>query len=118
MAFSFFIVNCEFENVGVFESLKLLNMKNCSENSPSYVLFGKEALQLYNVSTQNLLNAINIDYNVNVFTKIKNFEEEKIKWNDCVEIDYHEYLKIKSHLDKQPSFFLKIKKKLLLGIFS
>jgi len=93
-------------------------MKNCSENSPSYVLFGKEALYHYNTSTQDLLNAVNIDYNVNVFTEAKNFEKEKNRWGDYIEIDYHEYLKIKSHLEKQPGLFLKIRKMLLSSIFS
>jgi len=91
-------------------------MKNCSENSPSYVLFGKEALYHYNISTQHLLNTINIDYTVDVFTEIESFEKEKNKWNDYIEIDYHEYLKIKSHLEKQPNFLLKIKRKILLGV--
>ena len=93
-------------------------MKNCSENSPSYVLFGKEALYLYNISTQHLLNATNIVYNIGVFTKIKDFKQEMSKWDDYIQIDYHVYLKIKSHLEKQPSSFRKFKKKLLLGIFS
>ena len=92
-------------------------MKNCSKNAPSYVLFGKEALCLHNTSLQHLLNAKNVRYSVRLFTKREDFEKEKTKWNGCVEIDYHEYLRIKSHLVKQPNFFKKIKKKFLLGIF-
>lgn len=87
-------------------------MKNCSVNSPSYVLFGKEALYYYHISLQHLLNAIDINYGVNAFTQIENFEKEKSKWNDYIEIDYHEYLKIKSHLEKQPNFIDRIKKKI------
>ncbi len=93
-------------------------MKNCSEKSPAYVLFGKRALSLYAISLQHLLNATNINYKVAVFTDIKTFEKEKEKWIEYTEIDYHIYLKIKDHLKKRPTFLKKVKNKFLLGIFS
>ncbi len=77
----------------------------------TYILFGKLAVGLFNLSLVHLLNAKNIQYTVGKFNNVADFFEEKKKWSDFIEIEYEDYFKIKNHLDKSSKTLKKQKKK-------
>ncbi len=69
-------------------------------NFLSYVLFGKEAIEIYNMSIVQLLITRDVKYNIGKFSSIEKFKNESKKWDDFIEIDYKDYIKIKKHFKK------------------
>ncbi|MCF6349284.1 MAG: hypothetical protein L3J20_13485 [Flavobacteriaceae bacterium] len=71
------------------------------DNSITYVLFGKEAIFIYQISLDKLLRTEDIKYDIGEFSTIKKFKEESEKWDDFIEIELEDYLKIKAHFKKK-----------------
>lgn len=72
-------------------------MENRSKETYTYVLFGREAIQLYKLSIELLLDAIHIKYKVGAYTNVKQFVNESKKWDDFMEIDKEGYLELKKN---------------------
>lgn len=75
------------------------NIENNSENIPTYILFGKFAIALYKMSVSRLLRSENVDYTIGEYTDVKEFFKEKENWDDCIEIEYDDYIKINNHIN-------------------
>lgn len=86
-------------------------MSNQIESSATYVLFGDEAVSIYRVSIKQLLKAEDINYTVGEYLTVKDFFEEKNKWENYIEIDYSNYLTLKNHLDTKRGVLKKRKKR-------
>lgn len=71
------------------------------DNSITYVLFGKEAIFIYQISLDKLLRTEDIKYDIGEFSTIKKFKEESEKWDDFIEIEFEDYLKIQAHFKKK-----------------
>ncbi len=77
-------------------------MKRNLTQEPTYVLFGSEAMHIYNLSTDMLLSCTQLDYNVSAFNEVSVFVEESKKWDDYMEINEKDYILLKKHLSKSP----------------
>jgi hypothetical protein len=78
-------------------------MKRFTENEFTYVLFGKEAVELYNVSLKLLLSSTTyVDYKVGAYKDVKRFMQEQKKWSEFIEIPESDYLHLKKHGFKSP----------------
>ena len=78
-------------------------MKNVSDNEYTYVLFGKEAVDLYNVSLKLLLSSTSyVEYKVGAYNDVKRFMKEQKNWNVFIEIPENDYLYLKKHAFKSP----------------
>ncbi|GEM_PF-4333995 len=92
--------------------------KNFIEES-TYVLFGSEAIQIYNISLDLLISSDDVVYKVAAYNEVSAFVKESEKWDDFLEINEKDYLKIKNYKsnsqtsrvvgkpkrNKKPSFF-------------
>jgi len=67
---------------------------------PTYVLFGSEAIHIYNLSIDMLLSCTQLDYNVAAFNEVSVFVVESKKWDDYIEINEKDYILLKNHLSK------------------
>ena len=74
-------------------------MDTSEKNIATYVLFGNEAISIYKKSINTLLDTKGIDYKIGKYISVKKFFEEKNKWEDYAEINYLEYITIKTHLE-------------------
>lgn len=72
-------------------------MENRRKETYTYVLFGREAIQLYKLSMELLLDAINLKYKVGAYADVKQFVNESKKWDDFMEIDKDSYEKLKEN---------------------
>ena len=75
-------------------------MNNSERNIATYVLFGNEAISIYKKSIHQLLDTKGVDYKIGRYISVKKFFEEKNKWQDYAEINYLEYITIKTHLEE------------------
>lgn len=78
-------------------------MRRFAENEYTYILFGKEAVDLYNVSLKLLLSSTTyINYKVGAYNDVKRFMLEQKKWSAFIEIPEMDYLYLKKHAFKSP----------------
>jgi len=77
-------------------------MKNYLEKEEyTYVLFGKEAIDLYNVSLKLLLSSTTyVDYKVNSYNDVKDFMFDQKNWDGFIEIPESDYMQIKKNAVK------------------
>ncbi len=87
-------------------------MKDPYKNIHTYVLFGKEAVLLYNKSILKLLiTTKDINYKIEKYIEVKYFFKEQKKWKDFVEISFQDYTRINEHLHGKSSAIKRLKKK-------
>ena len=60
--------------------------KNIKEEL-TYVLFGAEAIQVYNISINMLLSSAHLVYKVGAYDDVKTFVDESEKWDNFIEIN-------------------------------
>ncbi len=72
-------------------------MINCSEKKIIYVLFGKEAIQLFSISIELLLEDKFIKYKVKSFNDTRAFIKENKKWDEYKEINRKVFFKINAN---------------------
>ena len=72
---------------------------------PTYVLFGKEAIELYKYSIDALVSSNNLKYNVGAYTTIGNFITDKNRWNNFKVISKKEYSKLSKHINENKNSF-------------
>jgi len=78
-------------------------MKNYEESECTYVLFGKEAVDLYNVSLKLLISStVHVDYKLGVYNNVKQFMIDQKKWGASIEIEESEYERLKKHAFRRP----------------
>ena len=69
----------------------------------TYVLFGKEAVDLHTVSLKLLLASTSyVDYKVGAYNNVKRFMGEQKNWDKFIEIPKDDYLYLKKHAFKSP----------------
>ncbi|PID69305.1 MAG: hypothetical protein CSA39_02660 [Flavobacteriales bacterium] len=71
-------------------------MKKENKEEPTYVLFGREAIHLYKISIDLLMDAIKVKYKVGAYNDVKQFVNESKNWDDFMEIDKADYQKLKN----------------------
>ncbi len=76
-----------------------------STTQPTYVLFGKQAIELYKSSIENLVVADDLKFNVGAYTNVRAFIADKNRWNDFVIITRKEYAKLAKHIQSNKSSF-------------
>jgi len=85
---------------------------NSSENNHTYVLFGKEAVRLYNKSILHLLiTTKDISYKVEKYKEVKDFFLEQKNWKDFVEISSQDYIRLNEHIYEESPTIKRPKKK-------
>ena len=93
-------------------------MENQLEKDKTYVLFGNEAIRIYNISLRLLLSSAHVDYKVGVYTNVKEFVAEAQKWDGFIEIEKIDYMAIQQNLSKSHEIAnAKQKKRNKLSIF-
>ena len=73
---------------------------------PTYVLFGKEAIELYKFSVDKLVLSNNLKYNVGAYTSVSAFIAEKNCWNDFKVISKKEYARLSKHINENKNSFM------------
>ncbi|MCB0474380.1 MAG: hypothetical protein KDC69_01825 [Flavobacteriaceae bacterium] len=71
-------------------------MKNQFDDDSTYVLFGREAIELCKISLELLLLSVDVKFKIGAYNDVKDFVSEAKKWNGFLEIsksDYHLLLK-------------------------
>ena len=63
----------------------------------TYVLFGAEAIQIYNISLKMLLSSSHLVYKVGAYDDVKTFVDESKKWDDFIEINKSDYIALKKN---------------------
>jgi len=76
-----------------------------STTTPTYVLFGKQAIELYKSSTDNLLQTDGLKYNVGAYTNVSAFIADKNRWNDFTVINKKDYAKLSKHIHSNKMSF-------------
>ncbi|MDH5413609.1 MAG: hypothetical protein OEW87_05675 [Flavobacteriaceae bacterium] len=93
-------------------------MENQLEKDKTYVLFGNEAIRIYNISLRLLLSSAHVEYKVGVYTDVKEFVAEAQKWDGFIEIEKIDYMAIQQNLSKSLEIAeTKQKKRNKLSIF-
>lgn len=69
----------------------------------TYVLFGAEAIQIYNISLSMLLSSAHLVYKVAAYDDVKTFIDESKKWDDFIEINRSDFVTLKKKLVEKPS---------------
>ena len=97
-------------------------MSNHSEKEYTYILFGKEAVDLYNISLKLLLSSITyIEYKAGAYNDVRRFMNEQKKWDKFIEIPESDYLYLKKHAFKSPlldeAYSMKKKRFSILNLF-
>ena len=76
-------------------------MKKHNKQEYTYVLFGKEAVDLYNISLKLLLSSTTyVSYKAAAYNDVKRFMIEQKKWDKFIEIPESDYLHLKKHAFK------------------
>ena len=79
------------------------SMKKYLENDSTFVLFGKEAIDLYNVSLKLLASSTSyVSYKIGAYKDVKRFMKEQKNWDAFLEITESDYLHLKKHAFKSP----------------
>jgi len=86
-------------------------MSNSKDDIATYVLFGDEAVSIYNISIKQLLKTEGIDYTVGEYFSVKEFFIEKDKWRNYTEISHSDFKTIKQFLDAKLAYHKKRKKR-------
>ena len=77
-------------------------MKEYQEKEYTYVLFGNEAVNLYNVSLKMLMSSPQVNYKIGAYNDVKRFMKETKNWNGFIEISKDDYLHLKKYALKSP----------------
>ncbi|WP_117884730.1 hypothetical protein [Aureibaculum luteum] len=77
-------------------------MEKNNEEELTYVLFGAEAIQIYNISLSMLLSSVHLVYKVCAYSDVKSFVNESKKWDDFTEITKSDYITLKKKLVDKP----------------
>jgi len=72
---------------------------------PTYVLFGKKAIELYKSSIESLVLSNDLKYNVGAYTNVSTFIADKNCWNDFTIIDKNDYTKLMKHIKANKNSF-------------
>jgi len=72
---------------------------------PTYVLFGKRAIERYKMSLNALINSKNLKYNVGIYTNVTTFIIDKNCWNDFTVISEKEYTLLNEHINENKNEF-------------
>ena len=70
----------------------------------TYVLFGKEAIKLYRLSRNTLINSIDVSFKVGAYSSVKQFVSDALQWDDFIEIPEVDYLKLSNVAAKDPQY--------------
>ena len=93
-------------------------MENQLEKDKTYVLFGNEAIRIYNISLRLLLSSAHVEYKVGAYTDVKEFVTEAQKWDGFIEIDQIDYMAIQHNFSRSQEIEnAKQKKRNKLSIF-
>ena len=76
-----------------------------STTQPTYVLFGKQAIELYKSSLDRLVLSQDLKYNVGAYTNVSAFIADKNCWNDFTIINKKEYAQLAKHINKNKTNF-------------
>ena len=72
---------------------------------PTYVLFGKKAIELYKLSIDHLVMSNDLKYNVGTYTDVSSFVADKNCWNDFTIISKTDYTRLIKHINENKSNF-------------
>ncbi|RPD99622.1 hypothetical protein EGM88_03505 [Aureibaculum marinum] len=78
-------------------------MEKNNKEELTYVLFGAEAIQIYKISLDMLLSSVHLNYKVGAYNDVKTFVKESEKWDDFIEINKNDYIKLKKKGLEKPS---------------
>ena len=78
-------------------------MEKINEEELTYVLFGAEAIQIYNISLSMLLSSVHLVYKVSAYNDVKSFVNESKRWDGFIEITKEDYITLKKKLVDKPS---------------
>lgn len=78
-------------------------MEKNNKEELTYVLFGAEAIQIYNISISMLLSSAHLTYKVGAYDDVKTFVDESKKWDNFIEINKSDYVTLKKKLVDKPS---------------
>lgn len=78
-------------------------MEKSNKEELTYVLFGAEAIQIYNISLNMLLSSAHLAYRVGAYNDVKAFVDDSKKWDDFIEINKSDYITLKKKLVERPS---------------
>ncbi len=76
-----------------------------STSQPTYVLFGKQAIELYKSSVEHLVSSQGLKYNVGAYTNVSAFVADKNRWNDFTIINKKEYAQLSRHISRNKTNF-------------
>ncbi len=76
-----------------------------STKKPTYVLFGKEAIELYKSSIDTLEISTGLKYNVGAYTNVSAFIADKNRWNDFMTISKKDYARLAKHIQSNKISF-------------
>ena len=69
-------------------------MENELEKGTTYVLFGNEAIRIYKMSLKLLLSSTHVRFKVGAFKDVGKFVKEAQKWDDFIEVNEEDYIKL------------------------
>lgn len=69
-------------------------MENELEKGTTYVLFGNEAIRIYKMSLKLLLSSNHVRFKVGAYKDVSKFVKEAQKWDDFIEINEEDYIKL------------------------
>ena len=72
---------------------------------PTYVLFGKQAIEIYKSSIDSLVLSKELKYNVGAYTNVSAFVADKNRWNDFTIINKKDYAKLAHHINTNKANF-------------
>ncbi len=78
-------------------------MEQNNQEELTYVLFGAEAIQIYNISLSMLLSSAHLAYKVGAYDDVKTFVNESKKWDGFIEINKKDYVILKKKVIEKPS---------------
>jgi len=77
-------------------------MEQNNKEKLTYVLFGAEAIQIYNISLNMLLSSAHLAYKVGAYNDVKTFVDESKKWDNFIEINKSDYITLKKKIVEKP----------------
>ena len=66
-------------------------MENKNNQELTYVLFGREAIEICKISLELLLLSVDVKFKIGAFNDVQDFVGEAKRWDGFLEISKHEY---------------------------
>lgn len=85
-----------------------------NKETPTYVLFGSNAIELYKISIEELLKQRSIRFHIGKYSDLNEFFKERQRWDDCIEIPFQDFVKLDLYKNAQDQ---KSKKKKRFNFF-